>query len=118
MQVYVILRNWVQATNQIYKNSLVSNIWIFLINHFRATCLFLYPLKASQNQTFSNDFRGYRKRPAAWNELPFKPQPHKMVNTLKQFVENLPTNSLSVFYHFVGLALKGLILTFFRKKNV
>ena len=29
-------------------------------------------------------------------------------NTLKQFVSNLPTNCLSVFGHFVGLALKGL----------
>ena len=32
----------------------------------------------------------------------------KCSNTLKQFVGNLPTNCLSVFDHFVGLALKGL----------
>ena len=32
----------------------------------------------------------------------------KWLNTLKQFVGNLPTNCLSVFDHFVGLALKGL----------
>ena len=32
----------------------------------------------------------------------------KWSNTLKQFVGNLPTNSLSVFGHFVGLTLKGL----------
>ena len=32
----------------------------------------------------------------------------KWENTLKQFVDNLPTNCLSVFDHFVGLALKGL----------
>ena len=32
----------------------------------------------------------------------------KWPNTLKQFVGNLPTNCLSVFDHFVGLALKGL----------
>ena len=32
----------------------------------------------------------------------------KWSNTLKQFVGNLPTNCLSVFDHFVGLALKGL----------
>ena len=31
-------------------------------------------------------------------------------NTLKQFVGNLPTNCLSVFDHFLGLALKGLKL--------
>ena len=33
----------------------------------------------------------------------------KWSNTLKQFVSNLPTNCLSVFGNFVGLALKGLI---------
>ena len=32
----------------------------------------------------------------------------KWPNTLKQFVGNLPTNCLSVFGHFVGLALIGL----------
>ena len=32
----------------------------------------------------------------------------KWSSTLKQFVGNLPTNCLSVFDHFVGLALKGL----------
>ena len=29
--------------------------------------------------------------------------------TLKQFVGKLPTNCLSVFHHFVGFAIKGLI---------
>ena len=33
----------------------------------------------------------------------------KWSDTLKQFVGKLPTNCLSVFDHFVGLALKGLI---------
>ena len=35
----------------------------------------------------------------------------KCLNTLKQFVGNLPTNFLSVFDDFVGLALKGLTIT-------
>ena len=35
--------------------------------------------------------------------------PTKWSNTLKQFVGNLPTNCLSLFDHFVKLALKGLI---------
>ena len=34
----------------------------------------------------------------------------KWLNTLKQFVGNLPTNCLSVFDYFVGFALKGLNL--------
>ena len=33
---------------------------------FHTTGLFLYPLKTSENQRFSV-FRGYRKRPVAWN---------------------------------------------------
>ena len=39
---------------------------------------------------------------------PLSANPTKWSNTLKQFVDNLPTNCLSVFDHFVGLALKGL----------
>ena len=39
---------------------------------------------------------------------PFSANFTKWSNTLKQFVGNLPTNYLSVFDHFVRLALKGL----------
>ena len=35
----------------------------------------------------------------------------KWSNTLKQFVDNLPTNYSSVLDHFVRLALKGLSLS-------
>ena len=38
---------------------------------------------------------------------PLSANPTKWSNTLKQFVGNLPTNCLSVFDHFVKLALKG-----------
>ena len=38
------------------------------INPFHATDLFLYPLK-TENQTFYDIFRGYRKKPLAWNAL-------------------------------------------------
>ena len=41
---------------------------------------------------------------------PLSANPTKCSNTLKQFVGKLPTNCLSVFDHFVRLALKGLIL--------
>ena len=40
---------------------------------------------------------------------PLSNSPTKWLNTLKQFVDNLSTNSLSVFDQFVGLALKGLM---------
>ena len=36
---------------------------------------------------------------------------HKMVKHTQQFVGNSPTNCLSVFDHFVGLALKGIIIS-------
>ena len=39
---------------------------------------------------------------------PLSASPTKWPNTLKQFVGKLPTNCLSVFGHFVNLALKGL----------
>ena len=40
-----------------------------LINSFHATCLFLYPLKTSENLWFSDVPREYKKRPMAWNGL-------------------------------------------------
>ena len=46
-------------------------------------------------------------RVAKWVK-PFSANFTKWSNTLKQFVRNLPTNCLSVFDHFVGLALKEL----------
>ena len=39
---------------------------------------------------------------------PLSASPTKWSNTLKQFVDKLLTNCLSVFDHFVKLALKGL----------
>ena len=40
---------------------------------------------------------------------PLKANPEKWSNTLKQIVSNLPTICLSVFDHFMNLALKGLM---------
>ena len=40
---------------------------------------------------------------------PLSANPTKLSKKLKQFVTKLPTNCLSMFDHFVGLALKGLI---------
>ena len=64
-----------------------------------------------------------------WEPCHFNPliaNPTKWPNTLKQFVDKLPANCLSVFSHFIKLALKGLKkkkiywskveLIFFRKK--
>ena len=40
---------------------------------------------------------------------PLNANPTKRSNTFKKFVRNLPTNFLSVFDHFAGLGLKGLM---------
>ena len=40
---------------------------------------------------------------------PLSANPTKWSNPLKRFVGNLPTNCWSVFDHFGGVALKGLI---------
>ena len=42
------------------------------------------------------------------NLNPLSANPTKWPKTLKQFVGKLPTNCLSMFGHFVKLALKGL----------
>ena len=44
----------------------------------------------------------------------------KWSNTLKQFVGKLPTNCLTVFDHFVGLVLNGLIrnVNIFQRKKI
>ena len=36
---------------------------------FHVTGILWYPLKPSENQRFSDAFKGYRKRPVAWNGL-------------------------------------------------
>ena len=40
-----------------------------VFSSFHATGFFLYPLKISENQRFSDVFRGYRKRSVPWDEL-------------------------------------------------
>ena len=52
-----------------------------------------------------------KTRKGIWKTKRFNPlivNPTKWSNTLKQFVGKMPTSYLSVFDHFVGLAIKGL----------
>ena len=51
------------------------------------------------------------------NFNPLSANPEKWSNTLKQIVGNLPTICLSVFDHFMNLALKGLSCQLFRKRR-
>ena len=41
----------------------------YLVNPFHTAGLFLYPLKISENLSFSDVFSGHRKGPVAWNGL-------------------------------------------------
>ena len=49
---------------------------------------------------------------------PLSANPTIWSNTLKQFVGKLRTNCLSVFHHFVILALKGLTISFQMISNI
>ena len=75
------------------------------------TDIFLYVFKTSENLLwFSDVFRGYSNKAVAWNRLmcltnSLSDKPTKWQNRSKQFVSNLPTKCLSVFDHFVGMAL-------------
>ena len=53
-------------------NSLVPRFSLAIMIPCQVTGLFLYPLKAPENQRFSGVFRGYRKRQMAWNRLMVK----------------------------------------------
>ena len=52
-----------------FNGSGVFLISIFSVKPFHATGFFLYLLKAAENQKFLDVFRGYIKRPLAWDGL-------------------------------------------------
>ena len=53
----------------------------------------------------------------ALDNNPLSANPEKWSNTLKQIVGNLPTICLSVFDHFMNLALKGIKMLNKNTKN-
>ena len=57
----------------------------------------------------------FLSNPVLFNSL--SANPTKWSNTLKQFVDKLPMNCLSVFDHFVKLAIKGLMDKIIKKKR-
>ena len=62
------------------------------------------PKKRFWEKSFPVTFRNFLKTGIL---NPLSANPTKWSNTLKQFVVNFPTSRLSVFDHFVGLAIKG-----------
>ena len=63
--VFASKKQWFQM--KYFANSVDGRTSLF--NSFHAIGLFLYRPKTSENQWFSAVFRGYRKRPVAWNEI-------------------------------------------------
>ena len=61
-------------------------------------------------------FKPGRYHRSSLNLKPFKRQPHKMAKHSQTIRRQKLTNCLSVFDHFVKLALKGLTISFFQKK--
>ena len=70
-----------------------------------------FNIKVSVTAPFSPWSNSTCKRQSSYNNndtLRFKCQPHKMVKHTQTIRWQIPTNCLSVFDHFVGLAIKGL----------
>ena len=68
------------------------------------TLISIYKLVNKLTDKYKNDVYGNIRIE------PFKHQPHKMVKHTKTIHRQQPTNILSVFDHFVGFALKGLMI--------
>ena len=69
-----------------YKITVLTDISIYCsFNPFQINSLFLHPLKTTENQRFSDVFRGYRKRPMTWNGLVIKlEQARKIIGTTER----------------------------------
>ena len=118
--------------NSYHLNVMPSWIWVYLswigTNAWKCTTFNYY--KHTMCISCWNDVetpfqRGIHMVCLYWNNFlfcyffnPLSANPTKWSNTLKQFLGSLPTNCFSVFDHFVGLALKGLILPCIMLKNV
>ena len=83
--------------------------WVFARTKLRAQKIIKTSLKATlRSETISDNWKPF-------NSL--STNPTKWSNTLKQFVDKLPTKCLSVFDHFVKLPLKGLKCFLFHVKS-
>ena len=84
----------------------------FILGHFLPS-----PLMFSVATFFCFDYCSVGDHSIHWVVNPLSANITKWSNILKQFVVKLPTNCLSVFDHFVGLALKELKHRMFHLKG-
>ena len=94
------------------RRTLFNELTIFLSDSFSFLITFFYLKYFKANVVFRIkwDFLISLSNEAFEASInPLSTNPTKWSNTLKLFVGKLPTNCLSVFDHFVKLALKGLM---------
>ena len=85
--------------NHDYRAAIFKKNYLWLLPFYMAVATYCY---------YEKVLRTMRTAIVSYLLNPLSANPTKWSNTLKQFVGKLPTNCLSVFDHFVGLALKGL----------
>ena len=87
----------------------VGSRYLIVINLFYATDLFWYPLKASENQRFSDVFKKYQKRSVAWNGLKCSVLVKKVADYRHQINTNhsltLQKNTEEIFFQGYGMYL-------------
>ena len=103
---------------QIFKNALMYE----LVNEVDKILIPVLEARRDFNKLqllHKNLSEGYNKIIATVSYLnSLSVNPIKWSNTLKQFFGNLPANCLSVFDHFVELALKGSIATMILEETI
>ena len=80
--------------------------WCFLVLQTMENAPMLFIFAVSNLLCFCFSLQNWQSRRIFLN--PLSANIKKWSNTLKQFIGKLPTNCLSMFDHFMGLALKGL----------
>ena len=90
---------------------------LIIANRFKMNYIYGVPGIKIQRAEIINPDKYLRKNEDSFMNLkvinPLSANPTKWSNTLRQFVGRLLTNCFSVFDHFVGLALNGLIVVIF-----
>ena len=90
---------------------------LIIANRFKMNYIYGVPGIKIQRAEIINPDKYSRKNEDSFMNLkvvnPLSANPTKWSNTLRQFVGRLLTNCFSVFDHFVGLALNGLIVVIF-----